>query len=95
MTTTSKIVTNQSQTLNKTAALLAFIISFTLGVLLPVIAVPWMFYLAYLGLDYRKKLKGTFHWWLDQAFMAASIVLGVGIFIALAFVLPWTSKPLR
>jgi ABC-type Fe3+ transport system permease subunit len=95
MTTTSKIATNQSQTLNKTAALLAFILSIALGVLVPIIAIPWMFFLAYLGLDYRKELKGTFHWWLDQGFMVAAIVLGVGIFVALAFVLPWTSKPLR
>jgi len=53
-----------------------------------------MFFLAYLGLDYRKELKGTFRWCLDQAFMAAAIVLGVAIFVALVFVLPWTSKPM-
>lgn len=95
MSTTSKIATNQSQTLNKSAALLAFILSVALGALLPIIAIPWMFFLGYLGLDYRKELKGTLHWWLDQGFMVAAIVLGAAIFVVLGFVLPWTSKPLR
>lgn len=95
MSTTSKIVTNQSQALNKTATFLAFIISIALGVLMPIIAIPWMFFLAYLGLDYKKELKGTLHWWLDQGFMVAAIVLGAAIFVVLGFVLPWTSKPLR
>ena len=95
MSTTSKFVTNQSQILNKTAAVIAFILSVALGALLPIIAIPWMFFLAYLGLDYRKELRGTFHWWLDQGFMVAAIVLGAAIFVVLGFVLPWTSKPLR
>jgi len=95
MSTTSKFATNQSQILNKTAAVLAFILSVVIGILLPIITIPWMFYLAYLGLDYRKELMGTFHWWLDQAFMVAAIVLGAAIFVVLGFVLPWTSKPLR
>lgn len=94
MTTTSDIATNESQILNITVSLIVFLISITLGILLPIAAIPWMFFLAYLGLDYRKELKGTLHWWVDQAFMAAAIVLGVAIAVVLVFVLPWTSKPM-
>jgi hypothetical protein len=94
MSTTSKIDITNSQLMHKIISLTTFLLAVTLGAILPVIAIPWMFFLAYLGLEYRKELKGTFHWWLDQAFMAAAIVLGVAIFIALAFVLPWTSKRL-
>lgn len=94
MTTTSEIVTNQSQVINKSVSFIVFILSVTLGFLLPIAAIPWMFFLAYLGLDYRKELRGTLHWWLDHAFMAAAIVLGVAIAVVLVFVLPWSSKPM-
>ncbi len=94
MTTTSDIITNESQLLNKSVSFITFSLCVALGFLLPIVTIPWMFFLAYLGLDYRKELKGTFHWWLDQAFMVAAIVLGVAIAVVLVFVLPWTSKPL-
>ena len=93
MTTTSEIATNQSQILNKIISLIVFLISIAFGILLPIATIPWMFFLAYLGLDYRKELKGTLHWWVDQSLMAAAIVLGVAIAVVLVFVLPWTSKP--
>jgi len=94
MTSTSSIATNQSQLLNKTIALVTCLLCIAFGILLPIAAIPWTFFLAYLGLDYRNELRGTLHWWVDQAFMAAAIVLGVAIFVVLVFVLPWTSKPM-
>ncbi|PKN97963.1 MAG: hypothetical protein CVU42_13655 [Chloroflexi bacterium HGW-Chloroflexi-4] len=92
MTTTSEIVTNQSQILNKAVAFVTCLLCIAFGILLPIAAIPWTFFLAYLGLDYRNELRGTLHWWVDQALMAAAIVLGVAIFVVLTFVLPWTSK---
>lgn len=94
MSTTSNINTTNSQLFHKLISFTTFILCTALGIILPIIAIPWMFFLAYLGHDYKKELKGTIHWWLDYAFMSASIVLGVAIFIVLAFVLPLTSKPL-
>lgn len=94
MSTTLKIANSQPQTLYKIVSLLTFLLATALGIVLPIIAIPWMFFLAYLGLDYRKELKGSFMWQVDHAFMAAAIVLGVAIFVVLGFVFPWTSKPL-
>ena len=94
MSTTSKINFTNSNFLYKVVSLLVFGISIAFAIMQPVFSIPWMFFLAYLGLDYRKELKGSFLWQVEQGLMLAAIVIGLGIFVVLGFILPWTSKPM-
>ncbi len=95
MSATSNYSVSQSHVIYKVAAAFAFMLSIAVGGFFPIFAIPWMFFVAYLGLDYRKELKGSFLWEVEQGLMLAAIVLGAAIFVVLGFVLPWTSKPLR
>lgn len=94
MSTTSKIKITNSQTVYKVSALLIFLASIVLGVLVPIIAIPWMFLLAYFGFTNKKAPKESFSWLLGRTAMAAALVLGVIIFIVLAFLMVWSSKPM-